>query len=111
MVGIFATTAVMGKRLTLGYRQITALQDSLLFNKGDRIWGHEFHRSTLTDLPVHPLYTLEGYQSKSIFAPEGWQQDRVQAAYTHIHFGGNPNLVDRFVDRCRKFDKLLISNE
>jgi cobyrinic acid a,c-diamide synthase len=28
MVGIFPTTAVMGKRLTLGYRQATALQDS-----------------------------------------------------------------------------------
>jgi cobyrinic acid a,c-diamide synthase len=110
MVGIFATTAVMGKRLTLGYRQITALQDSLLFNKGDRIWGHEFHRSTLTDLPVHPLYTLEGYQSKSIFAPEGWQQDRVQAAYTHLHFGGNLSLVERWLDRCHKFDKLLISS-
>jgi cobyrinic acid a,c-diamide synthase len=110
MVGIFTTTAVMGKKLTLGYRQITALQDSLLFNKGDRIWGHEFHRSTLTDLPTHPLYTLEGYQSKSIFAPEGWQQYQVQAAYTHLHFGGNLNLVQRWLDRCRKFDNLSIGS-
>jgi cobyrinic acid a,c-diamide synthase len=111
MVGIFSTTAVMGKKLTLGYRQLTALQDSLLFNKGDRIWGHEFHRSTLTTVPTHPLYTLEGYQSNLIFAPEGWQQYQVQAAYTHLHFGANLHLVDRWIDRCRKFDKLLMSNE
>ena len=84
MVGIFSTTAVMGKKLTLGYRQLTALQSSLLFDVGDRVWGHEFHRSTLTDLPPQPLYTLGGYESSSIFAPEGWCQQQVQAAYTHL---------------------------
>ncbi len=52
MVGIFPTTAVMGKKLTLGYRQLTLLEDSLILDAGDRVWGHEFHRSTLTDLPV-----------------------------------------------------------
>jgi cobyrinic acid a,c-diamide synthase len=110
MVGIFSTTAVMGKKLTLGYRQLTALQDSLLFNVGDRVWGHEFHRSTLTDLPAQPLYTLQGYESNSIFAPEGWQRYQVQAAYTHLHFGAMPDLVNRFIDRCHKFDKLFTSS-
>jgi cobyrinic acid a,c-diamide synthase len=109
MVGIFSTTAVMGKKLTLGYRQLTALQNSLLFNTGDRVWGHEFHRSTLTDAPAQPLYMLEGYESKSIFAPEGWSQQRVQAAYTHLHFGARPNLVDRFVDHCHEFSQLFTS--
>jgi cobyrinic acid a,c-diamide synthase len=107
MVGIFPTSAVMGKRLTLGYRQITAIRDSLLFKTGDRVWGHEFHRSTLTVSPVEPLYTLQGYESNLIFAPEGWSIDRVQAAYTHLHFGASPNLVDRFLDLCDNFGKLI----
>jgi cobyrinic acid a,c-diamide synthase len=103
MVGIFPTTAVMGKRLILGYRQLTARQDNLLLNIGDRIWGHEFHRSTLTDSPPHPLYEMQGYESKLSFAPEGWYGESVQAAYTHLHFGARPDLPQRFVNRCRQF--------
>jgi cobyrinic acid a,c-diamide synthase len=109
MVGIFPTTAVMGKRLTLGYRQLTAIRDSLLFNVGDRVWGHEFHRSTLTELPAQPLYTLDGYESNLIFEPEGWNLCQVQAAYTHLHFGSRPYLADRFLNCCRRFGKLFAS--
>ena len=109
MVGIFPTTAVMGKRLTLGYRQLTALQDTLLLNVGDRVWGHEFHRSTLIDFPPQPLCHLEGYESNLVFAPEGWSRYQVQAAYTHLHFGARPDLPDRFLNCCRKFGKLFAS--
>ena len=45
MVGILPTTAVMDKKLTLGYRRAVALQDNLLVNAGTTIYGHEFHRS------------------------------------------------------------------
>ncbi len=110
MVGIFKTTAMMGKKLTLGYRQLTALQNSLLFDLGDRVWGHEFHRSTLTNLPSQPLYTLDGYESNLVFIPEGWYQQKVQAAYTHLHFGARPHLPARFINHCRQFSKLLISS-
>jgi cobyrinic acid a,c-diamide synthase len=107
MVGIFPTTAIMGKRLTLGYRQLTALQDSLLLDTGDRVWGHEFHRSILTNLPMRPLFDLQGYESKIVFPPEGWQVDplrqRVQANYTHLHFGSRPDLPQKFIDCCDKF--------
>ncbi len=103
MVGIFPTTAVMGQRLTLGYRQLTALTNSLLCKTGDRVWGHEFHRSTLTDAPIDPLFDLQGYESNSIFAPEGWSRYQVQAAYTHLHFGSRPDLPTKFIERCIKF--------
>ena len=109
MVGIFSTTAVMGKKLTLGYRQLTALQDNLLLKTGDRVWGHEFHRSTLTDLPPQPLYDLQGYESKSIFRAEGWSRYQVQAAYSHLHFGTRPDLPERFLNHCRKFGSLFLS--
>ncbi len=111
MVGIFPTTAVMGKKLTLGYRQLTLLQDGLILDAGDRVWGHEFHRSTLTNLPTQPLYDLQGYQSNSIFPPEGWYKYGAQAAYTHLHFGARPDLPDRFIERCRKFDRVFASRK
>jgi cobyrinic acid a,c-diamide synthase len=105
MVGIFPTAAVMGNRLILGYRQLTALQNSVLFNAGDRVWGHEFHRSTLTELPPSPICDLQGYESNLVFAAEGWSRYQVQAAYTHLHFGARPNIADRFLDCCRRFDQ------
>jgi cobyrinic acid a,c-diamide synthase len=111
MVGIFPTKAVMGKRLTLGYRQLTAIHDSLLFNVGDRVWGHEFHRSTLTQLPVKPLYNLAGYESSSTFVSEGWNRYQVQAAYTHLHFGSRPYLADRFLNSCQRFGIAFTSSK
>ncbi len=99
MVGIFPTAAVMGKRLTLGYRQGTALRASPLVKVGDRLWGHEFHRSSLTQLPDKPLLSLQGYDSRQQ-PPEGWQRYHVHASYTHLHFGAQPQLVERFLQCC-----------
>jgi cobyrinic acid a,c-diamide synthase len=111
MVGIFPTTAVMGKKLTLGYRQLTLLQDGLMLDSGDRVWGHEFHRSTLTDLPARPLYDLQGYESNSIFRPEGWFRYCSQAAYTHLHFGARPDLPGRFIEHCYRFGEVFASRK
>jgi cobyrinic acid a,c-diamide synthase len=100
MVGIFPTIARMGKRLTLGYRQVTMLQDSPIAKKGDRLWGHEFHRSTLTQESPQPLLSLQGYQSQIALKSEGWQQHQVHASYTHLHFGARPDLLMRFLGKC-----------
>jgi cobyrinic acid a,c-diamide synthase len=102
MVNIFPTAAKMGKRLTLGYRQAIALHDSPLVNKGDRVLGHEFHRSSLTELCDRPLYSLQGYDSHLQYPCEGWQKDRVHASYMHLHFGAQIYLLDRFLTKARK---------
>ena len=102
MVNIFATAAKMGKRLTLGYRQAIALQDSPLVKTGDRVWGHEFHRSSLTDLNAHSLYSLQGYDSHLQYPNEGWQKYQVHASYTHVHFGVQTHLLARFLANCRQ---------
>ena len=101
MVNIFPTAAKMGKRLTLGYRQAIALQDSPLVNKGDVIWGHEFHRSSLTESSDRPLYDLQGYDSHLQYPPEGWQKYQVHAAYTHLHFGAQRHLLENFLAKAR----------
>lgn len=48
MVGALPVTAAMGPRLTLGYRTAVATVDSLLGPAGQRVTGHEFHRTTIT---------------------------------------------------------------
>ncbi|MGA7937317.1 MAG: hypothetical protein WCA35_27445, partial [Kovacikia sp.] len=100
MVGIFPTSARMGQRLTLGYRQATALRASPFMQVGDRVWGHEFHRSSLTPLPDHPLLALQGYRSDLQFPPEGWQRYQAHATYTHLHFGTQRQLAERFLHKC-----------
>jgi cobyrinic acid a,c-diamide synthase len=103
MVGIIPSTAVMGKRLTLGYRQAVAIQDSPMIPKGSKICGHEFHRSTLSIEPHKPLFEMQlGYDSQN-FKLEGWQIHQVHASYLHLHFGANLEIPTRFLQNCFRF--------
>lgn len=103
MVGILPTTAVMGGRLTLGYRQAIAQQASPLFPTGTKVYGHEFHRSTLTTTPNPALFHSWRYdQSQPETAKqEGWRSHQVHASYLHLHWGATPEIPARFVRACR----------
>ena len=96
LVGTIPTTAVMKSRLTLGYRQATALQDSPVMSAGTTVWGHEFHRSQLTKMPTQPLFQLRGYDSRSPTSSEGWRSPHLHASYIHLHFGGQLEIPTRF---------------
>jgi cobyrinic acid a,c-diamide synthase len=103
MVGILPTTAIMAKNLTLGYRQGTALQDSLLLAAGDMVVGHEFHRSQLVGAPPSPLFALRNYALPGAATPEGWQVLQLHASYLHLHFGGFPRIAVKFLQNCLAF--------
>jgi cobyrinic acid a,c-diamide synthase len=45
MAGLLPITVDMGERLYLGYREAKVLRPTLLAPAGDRLRGHEFHRS------------------------------------------------------------------
>lgn len=102
MVGILPTTAIMSKRLTLGYRQATALQNSFLLASGETFYGHEFHYSYLTCLPNQPLFKLQGYQPHSPVLSEGWQRSYLHASYIHLHFGEYPSIPQKILQFCHK---------
>jgi cobyrinic acid a,c-diamide synthase len=102
MVGVLPTTTVMGKRLTIGYRQATALQESPLLPVGATVWGHEFHHSQLTTMPEQPLFETQGYD-KSKVATEGWRVHQLHASYVHLHWGGHPEIPARFLQHCQQF--------
>jgi cobyrinic acid a,c-diamide synthase len=103
MVGAIPTTAVMGSRLTLGYRQATALQDSPLLSAGSVVWGHEFHRSHLFKIPTNPLFQIRGYELRSPVTLEGWRSHHIHASYIHLHFGGHLEIPARFLQHCLRF--------
>jgi cobyrinic acid a,c-diamide synthase len=102
MVGVLPTTTVMGKRLTVGYRQATALQDSPLLKAGATVWGHEFHHSQLTAMPEKPLFETRGYDQRGEgkAATEGWRRHQVHASYVHLHWGGYPEIPAQFLQWC-----------
>jgi len=105
MVGVLPTTTVMGKRLTVGYRQASALQDSPLLSAGATVWGHEFHHSQLTAMPKKPLFETRGYDQKGQgkVAMEGWRMHQLHASYVHLHWGGRPEIPAQFLQHCQQF--------
>jgi cobyrinic acid a,c-diamide synthase len=101
MVGILPTTAMMGERLTLGYRRALALQDSPLVIAGENVYGHEFHRSKLlvtTDKPLFETYRVDCDEATGY---EGWHcHFPLHASYVHLHWGEHPQMVQRFLRFC-----------
>jgi len=101
MVGILPTEAEMGDRLTLGYRQATALQDGLIVQQGQQVWGHEFHRSIVTPSPTIPLWHTQSLGQ--IQNQEGWylpHLPHLHASYLHLHWGSDPEIPRQFLHKA-----------
>jgi cobyrinic acid a,c-diamide synthase len=93
MVGAIDADAVMGPRLTLGYREAVALTDSVLAVAGTRVRGHEFHRTVCRPRSgPQPAWQWQGQP------PEGFVAGNLHASYLHLHWAGLPGAARRFVD-------------
>ena len=126
MVGTIPTTASMTSRLTLGYRQAIPLNTSSLIptfhNKHLQtqfsphlsispssypLWGHEFHRSLLTDTSSQPLWQIKGWHSQAKKIMEGWRINRIHASYLHLHFGESEFLLKSWLNSCLDYKNQL----
>ncbi|QKQ76652.1 cobyrinate a,c-diamide synthase [Nostoc sp. TCL240-02] len=104
MTGVLPTSAVMGGRLTLGYRRAVALQDNLLVKAGTTVHGHEFHRSHLTLTPTKPLFETSRYDCDENMGCEGWGfPANVHASYVHLHWGQSREIPEQFLKECRTY--------
>lgn len=106
MVGILPTTAVMGKSLKLGYRQAITNINTPLLAANTQVYGHEFHRSELTEAPARHLYKMwriDEDKNRSKATVEGWKFYQVHASYLHIHWGSRVDIPRRFINSCRQF--------
>jgi cobyrinic acid a,c-diamide synthase len=89
MAGRLDADGEMTPRLTLGYRDGVAVADTLVARAGERVTGHEFHRTrVLPRAGATPAWLLDG-------APEGFADDRCVASYLHLHPAGVPQLAVR----------------
>ncbi|MGQ4614787.1 cobyrinate a,c-diamide synthase [Nocardia sp. R7R-8] len=102
MAGVVAADAAFGPRLTLGYRDAVALADSPLWRAGERVRGHEFHRTCLVSAPPrNPAWGWRAGTGEPI--REGALSGNVHASYLHTHPAGNPEAVRRFVTATARF--------
>ena len=81
MAGVVPVGAAMSERLTLRYPTATALTDSLLTRAGERVTGHEFHKTSVD---------REGAAWEIDGAPAGFATDTWHASYLHVHWAGHP---------------------
>ncbi|MGH3833260.1 MAG: cobyrinate a,c-diamide synthase, partial [Pseudonocardiaceae bacterium] len=96
MCGVLDAEATMTGHLVLGYRDAVALRESVLHRPGERVRGHEFHRTSVTPRAGEPAWGWTGAQ------PEGFVQGGVHASFLHTHPVGDPAAVARFVASCVK---------
>jgi cobyrinic acid a,c-diamide synthase len=96
MCGVLSGSARFTERLTLGYRQAVAVADSPLHTVGDRIMGHEFHRTTVTFADSYPPAWV--YAGRDLPAVrDGAIDGGVHAGYLHTHPAAHPQAMTRFV--------------
>jgi cobyrinic acid a,c-diamide synthase len=107
MCGVLAGVGRMTRQLRLGYRDAVAMTASPLFEAGQRVTGHEFHRTTVTPAAGSVedggapawRWSLQGTPAD----PEGYVRGGIHASYLHTHPAGQPATVARFVAGCARF--------
>jgi cobyrinic acid a,c-diamide synthase len=106
MCGVLPVTAAMGPRLTLGYRTAVALGDSLLSREGERVTGHEFHRTQVAPEPLPgggeagPAWAWAGGDGRPV--REGFATESLHASYLHVHWAGHPHLARRLAEAAAR---------
>ena len=108
MSGILPFRSQKGK-LTVGYRYIKGIKDSLIIKKNQLARGHEFHywqieqsrqfisqknidENTVTKNP----WEIKSWGSE--YQTEGWSTPNIHASWVHIHFPSDKELSKNFVN-------------
>lgn len=102
MAGAVAAVGHMTDRLTLGYRDAAALSPSPVAPEGGLLRGHEFHYSTVEPSSPQGSPALK-LSSRWGTGTDGFATPSLLATYLHVHPGGDPTPVERFVRSCATY--------
>jgi cobyrinic acid a,c-diamide synthase len=95
MCGVLPGSAAFSDALTLGYRDAVAVADSPLHGIGDRVVGHEFHRTTVNFAGTRqPAWRYSGQAGRVV--DDGAVRGGVHAGYLHTHPAAHPQAIARF---------------
>jgi cobyrinic acid a,c-diamide synthase len=96
MCGVLAGSARFTPHLELAYRDAVAVADSSLYSVGQRVVGHEFHRTAVTFTDAYqPAWVYRGDDVNTV--RDGVVHAGVHASYLHTHPAAAPGAVVRFV--------------
>ena len=108
MCGVLPVDAGMTRQLTLGYREATAMSDSILAKAGTVVRGHEFHRTACLP-PAGTRRPAGGPDAAWRWSGpdggdrgEGFVHGNVHASYLHLHWAGVPGAADGVVAAARR---------
>lgn len=107
LLGILpAETRMTGRRVRLGYTEVTLNADSLWGASGTVLRGHEFHYGELVSDPAQcPGWTAvyeRRRQNGKRETDEGFhlQNSSILVSFVHLHLASRPAVLDRFVQLC-----------
>ena len=92
MCGVVPGRGRMAGRLTLGYREATAVTGTPWLEPGMSVRGHEFHYSSVELDDADPAWRL---RSGGVQRDEGCVRGSVQASYLHTHWAARPEIPRR----------------
>jgi cobyrinic acid a,c-diamide synthase len=100
MCGVLTGAARFTDHLILGYREAVAATDSSLYCVGQRVVGHEFHRTEVTFTESYqPAWVYRAHEADQQRATvrDGAVYGGVHASYLHTHPAATPDAVARLV--------------
>ena len=111
MAGVIPAVCQMQSKLeTVGYVEAEALNDNILCTAGVSLRGHEFHFSRMfPDISSEEFpwaFAFKKMRTGAIYQG-GYASENVVASYLHMHFAGNRQAAERFVERCAKYRQYL----
>jgi len=98
MCGVLDGSARFTSHLTLAYRDAVAVADSPLYCVGQRVVGHEFHRTAVNFTGSYqPAWAYRDRDNEAAPVRDGVVHAGVHASYLHTHPAAAPGAVARFV--------------
>lgn len=103
MVNVIDSTSHLTNKLSrFGYTTLTALNNNLLFEKGEQVNAHEFHYSD-SDLCGEDFLAVKPVIGRQWHCIHGSRT--MIAGYPHIHLWGNLKAAERFIKACAEYMK------
>jgi len=96
-----AEIEMTSKLQEMGYQEVEASADNLLFKKGEKARGHVFHYSRISEIDQNVKKSYN-YRNKE----EGYSSlDNILASYIHLHFASNLQIVKNYLEKALIYKK------
>jgi len=105
-VGLLDAKTSMVRRLTLSYTLARSMRPNILTRAGSIVRGHEFHFSTLRDVPLDAEFAYQLKRGIGVGdGRDGWTCYNTLASYMHTSFASDGRMAERFVESCVNYSR------